>query len=113
MTTIFTWNLETMEVAPEENGLTDVVKLLHWHLSAYDGVNSVSDYSTVRFGAADPDNFIPFEDLTEEEVLGWLEASINVTQIKAELQQKLIDLAVPPLVYKRAPWAPDISLVTP
>ena len=29
MTTIFTWNLETMEVAPEENGLTDVVKLLH------------------------------------------------------------------------------------
>jgi hypothetical protein len=113
MSTTFTWNLDSMEVAPQEGDLTDVVKIIHWYLLASDGVNSVSESSMVRFGEPDPDNFIPFNDLTKEEVLAWLEATINVDVIKASLEQRLATLALPPLSYKRAPWAPNTDSILP
>jgi hypothetical protein len=44
----------------------------------------------------DPDNFIPYADLTKEDVVAWLEAGLDVEAIKSNLDNQ-IELQINPV----------------
>ena len=44
----------------------------------------------------DPDNFIPYADLTKEDVVGWLEAGLDVDSMKSSLDNQ-IELKINPV----------------
>lgn len=105
MSVTYTWNVKTMEAAPSQDGLADVVKVVHWRLTATDGTNTVDAYSTVSLDTPDPGNYTAFADLTEAQVISWVESKLDVNAVKANLETQLQRLANPPIVTLEGPWS--------
>lgn len=68
----------------------------HWRATLTEGDYSASSYGTVGFtpDATDP-SFVPFESLTEADVIAWVEAELDVEAITASLQANIEDQKAP------------------
>jgi hypothetical protein len=101
----FAWVISQLDCAPSYEGMQDYVVTVHWRYTA-----SFETYFTDIYGAqsysevAGPD-FIPYADLTEDVVIGWLESSLDVPQMQAGLAQSIEDLVNPPIIVLPLPWA--------
>ncbi len=105
MATIYNWNCKTVDVHPTEGSETDVVYNVHWIVTGVsDELDSEGNaYQSTSIGTQtvplDPESeFIPFEDLTNETVVGWTKNAMGeeqVTSIETGIQQA-IDLEINP-----------------
>ncbi len=105
MATTYNWNCKTVDVHPTEADHTDVVYNVHWIVTGVsDELNSEGDpYQSTSIGtqtvALNPESeFIPFEDLTNETIVGWTKEAMGeeqVSSIEAGIQQA-IDLEINP-----------------
>ena len=79
----YTWDCKTVDIHPQENDLTDVVYNIHWKLTGKEGEHEVEAIGTVAV-ALDPETpFIPFEDLTNEIIVGWTKEAMGEEQVQA------------------------------
>ena len=69
-------------------------------------------YSTQSFSPDNVENFIPYEDLTFDIVCGWLESSMDVAAIDANLDTQIANLINPPIVSPPLPWLPTTTTTT-
>jgi hypothetical protein len=104
MATTYEWNVNTMCVAPSADGLTDVVKSVQWKLRANNGTQFIEAFDSIELGPPSSETFIQFNNLTQQEVISWVESKIDVNKIKQDLQERLDMLANPPIIVKQAPW---------
>lgn len=114
MANTYSWHINALDVRPTQDSLTDVVYNIHWKLSATapnldDNSNPLyvaNSIGTQTVAAPDSDNFTAFEDLTQEIVETWLEASdLDVEAIKASLDAQLVEKITPTSVTKQLPTA--------
>lgn len=110
MANIKTWIVVQMDTAPSADGLTDVVKSVHWRRSATE-VDGDKTYYTDVYGlmpceTPSSTDFTAYPDLTFEQVCGWLEAGLDVASWDAALDAKIADLINPPIVNLPLPWVP-------
>jgi len=94
----YTWTIANLERAQD-----DYVTIVHWRVTGDDGTNTASSYGTVSFQQEEGEEIIPFADLTEEMVMGWMFEKLNKDEVEAAVQAKLDELANPPLV-SGLPW---------
>ena len=108
MTITNTWAVVQMDAYPEEDGETDVVFNVHWTLTGTDGTYNGSVYGSVGV-TIDPDApFTPYADLTEAQVIGWVQAALGEEQVasyEANVAQQIADQIDPPVVTPPLPWA--------
>jgi hypothetical protein len=108
MTITNTWAVVQMDAYPEEDGATDVVFNVHWTLTGTDGTYSGSVYGSQGVGI-DPDApFTPYANLTEAQVIGWVQAAMGEEQVasyEANVAQQIADQIDPPVVTPPLPWA--------
>lgn len=104
MSTTYTWIVNALDTAPSENGLSDVVKVVHWRFGASNGIHYADTFSALSLEDANSENFIVFNDLTEAQVISWIESKLDVEQLKVKLDAELERLANPPIVSRRCPW---------
>lgn len=102
------WVIAALDCKPSVDGLTDVVSTIHWRKQATETVGETT-YTADTYGACtvsepDAENFTAFEDLTEEVVIPWLEATLDVEAIDASLDAQIETQKNPPVVTKKAPW---------
>lgn len=109
----YTWRIERLDAAPTEGGLSDVVRKIHWRLFATDGTNTTDAYGDVPLGAADPDDFTAYSELTPATVIAWLETAIDarageedptVEQLRSGLAGILAAKRTPAIVPMPLPW---------
>lgn len=81
----FKWIISAMDCAPQTDGLTDVVKAVHWRRIFTDGEYTVDIYGVCEVGSPTPEHFVSYQDLTKEEVEGWLEVALDVPKISEQL----------------------------
>jgi hypothetical protein len=90
----YKWGLQCDPiVVPSEDGLTNVVKTVHWDFAGTDesGVTARCIGCTI-LGGPDRDAFAAFETLTLDTVMGWVHAAIGgerVNQMKEDLAQQI------------------------
>jgi hypothetical protein len=85
----------------ESNTADGIVINAHWNASLTDGEYSVSSYGSQSFTRDDESPaLVPFADLTEEMVVGWLTLDEG---LEANLQSQ-IDAQKNPTTVKGAPW---------
>ena len=100
-TTTFTWGINTLERETSDG----FVMVAHYTVDANDGTYSAGAYGSVGFER--PDNLIPYADLTEDEVIGWVKTALGgdeeVTEIQAALQAQ-IDEQRAPTKAAGVPW---------
>ena len=94
------WSIPTLERKTADG----FVYTAHWRCTATDGDFSASSYGTAGF-QQDPEaeSFTPYEDLTEEQVLGWLFNSIDKDATEAALAAK-IEADKNPTTAAGVPW---------
>jgi hypothetical protein len=108
MTITNTWSVVQMDAYPELDGETDVVFTCHWVLSATDGTYAGSVYGSVGV-TIDPDApFTPYADLTEAQVIGWVQTAMGAEQVasyEANVAAQIADQINPPVVTPPLPWS--------
>jgi len=92
-TTAFTWAIANLERETADG----FVFTAHYTVNASDGTYSSGAYGSVGFQR--PDDLIPFADLTEEDVIGWVQEALGgdekVAEIEAALQAQLDEQRAP------------------
>jgi hypothetical protein len=79
----------------------DLVITAHWRVDAVDGEHTAGAYGSVGFTRGD--DFIPFEELTEAQVIDWVKAQLDVEQIESNLANQIEALKEPKSV-SGLPW---------
>jgi hypothetical protein len=94
-----------LDCAPAENGLTDVVKIIHWGFTGVDenGI-SASMSNSYPLPSPNPEAFTDYSTLTEETVIGWLESNLDVGYIKTKLANEISTQYNPPITVLPLPW---------
>lgn len=87
-----TWKIANLERETADG----YVYTAHYTIEATDGVSRASAYGSIGFER--PDNLIPFSDLTEDLVIGWVKdkfGSDKVTEINDALLTQISEQAHP------------------
>jgi hypothetical protein len=107
MPTIF-WIIERLLVKPTEGDKTDVVITADWRCNGSQDQYSGTCYGTCSF-APPTENFTPYEDLTQDQVLGWCYANgVDKTAIEANVTAQIQNQINPPVIAPPLPWAPVV-----
>ena len=95
-----TWTIANLERNLSDGGVT----VAHWRVTEVDGDYSASSYGTVGFtpDASDP-SFVPYDNLTESDVLGWVWAEVDQAATEAALTAD-IEAQKNPVTADGMPW---------
>ena len=108
MATTYTWAVLQMDAYPEADGETDVVFNVHWSLTGTEAGFVGFVYSSQGV-TVDPDApFVPFDKLTEAQVIGWVQDAMGaerVAELEKNIEQQIKDQIIPPVVTPPLPWA--------
>jgi hypothetical protein len=113
------WLIERLLVKPTEGSLTDVVITADWRCNGTETIGTDDDaktYSGTCYGSASfqppSENFTPYEDLTQDQVLGWCFANgVDQKAIEANVSAQIADQINPPVVSLPLPWVPPVPVV--
>jgi hypothetical protein len=105
METQYKWVISAMDTAPSEDGLTDVVKTVHWRYHAQDAKYFADVCGCMACATPSETDFTAYPDLTEDQVISWLEAGNDVEALKANLDVQIENQKNPPIVNLPLPWA--------
>ena len=95
-----TWTIAQLERTTADGGVT----IAHYRATLTDGDYSASTYGTCGF-TPDPTapDFVPFESLTEADVLKWVYAALDKDATEASLASQIEDQKAPQTVVG-TPW---------
>jgi hypothetical protein len=103
--TTYNWDCKTVDCYPEQDNEADVVYNVHWRVTGTsDQVGSQgSPYSATNIGTQTLDTsqiteFIPFDQLTNDEVVAWTKGAMGdeqVASIEASIQNQIDKLITP------------------
>jgi hypothetical protein len=111
MAATYFWTINPLEAYPTASGESDVVFTAHWQLHATETVDETT-YTAQSIGTqgltyTSGSAFTPFEELTLEQVQGWVEGAMGeeqVNNIKANLATNIANQINPPVVTLQSPW---------
>jgi hypothetical protein len=110
------WIIERLLVKPTEGTLTDVVITADWRCNGIETIGTGDDaktYNGTCYGSASfappTENFTPYEDLTEQQVLNWCFSNgVNKTAIEANVTAQIENQINPPVITPPLPWVPPV-----
>lgn len=98
-----------MDCVIDEDGLTNVVQTVHWRLTGTDENGVSSDvYGAQSFPKPEAEGYIPFEDLTEEIVVGWLTSVLDVPAMEAQIEAAIFLINNPVMVQLSLPNSGEV-----
>ena len=104
----FNWEILSMPAYAEIDGQTDVVFQVNWVCNAQEG--DLSRYKATSTGSVPVTytagtSFTPYDQLTQEQVWGWVNPSIDSSEIEANLQLMIDAQKNPTVVTPSLPWS--------
>ena len=102
------WIIERLLVKPTEGTLTDVVITADWRCNG-----SQDNYSGTCYGSCSfqppTENFTPYDQLTQDQVLGWCYANgVDQSAIEANVSLQIENQINPPIIAPPLPWLPPV-----
>jgi hypothetical protein len=92
----------TWTIAQLERNTADFVTMVHYRVTAVDGDYTASTYGTVSY-TQESETFIPFADLTEATVVGWVKESLGEDTVQESLASQ-IETQKAPVTVAGMPW---------
>jgi hypothetical protein len=93
----YKWTFSAFDCRINEEGMQDVVTTVHWR---YNGTNedgiSAEIYGAQSVPTPNPEAFTPYPDLSENQVIGWMEETMDMETIQQNIN-KQIELIVNPV----------------
>lgn len=110
----YKWKIERLDCYPTADNEVDVVTTVHWRLTGEEGDFFTYVYGSVNvpFNAGAP--FTPYDQLTQEQVVGWVKAALPIGEDdlppEEVIRRQIEAQKNPPLVTLPPPWeqAPEV-----
>lgn len=109
MSIIYSKYINSMGCYTQIDGETDVVFTILWQLNGVDGVfnDSILCKTQVPYTAGQP--FIPYADLTQEQVMAWIDQYTPAEQMAIWKQAVSDNIATQQAIqYPPLPWQPTL-----
>ena len=90
----YSWIISDLVAKIQDGELSNVIETVHYRYQATDGEHTADVYGSVGLEAPD-DNFKPFEEVTEADVIAWLESKLDVEAMQSGLDAQLDAIANP------------------
>jgi len=104
MATTFNWQITAMNCSTTEQN-PDTVIVVHWTCSGTDGTYNGSVYSTCNITYEADTPYTPYDQLTQDQVLGWVWTTYgNKDSAQAAVQTQIDNQINPPVVSPPLPW---------
>ena len=105
------WIIERLLTKPVEGTLTDVVITADWRCNGSQESFNGTCYGSTSF-APPTENFTPYDQLTEAQVLGWCYSNgVDQAAIEANVSQQIENQINPPIIAPPLPWLPKVSVL--
>ena len=102
------WIIERLLVKPTEGDKTDVVITADWRCNGSQDQYTGTCYGSASF-AAPSENFTPYPDLTQQQVLGWCyENGVDKSAIEANVTLQIENQINPPIIAPPLPWGDGV-----
>jgi myo-inositol-hexaphosphate 3-phosphohydrolase len=95
----YNWNVVQMDRLTSDGFVVTV----HYTVNAVDGDYTASTYGTVGYTEQPDEQYIPYADLTEAEVVGWVQESLGKDTVEASLAAQ-IEAQKNPVQESGVPW---------
>ena len=99
MATTYTWSIVNMERLTADN----FVVVVHYNVSAVDDIYTAGTYGTTSYTQTPGETYIPYADLTQDIVVGWVQEALGKDTVEASLQGQ-IDAQNNPVQESGLPW---------
>ena len=113
--TTYTWTIKNLPAYSLIDGQTNVVFEVNWQCFAVTPDSIVGDVHTPSYSAIYVGNtsvtyvagqpFTPYNQLTQEQIWGWIDPTIDRTAIETGLQEQITAQMNPPIVTPPLPWS--------
>lgn len=105
MAITYTWDFGPL-TTKSENGLTDVVKVVHWRFTGVDANYTATIYGTVSLDTPSGNTFTNFSSLSKTKVKEWVINKLDRTEVelKSQLAAEINLKKNPTEINKTAPW---------
>ena len=97
--TTYTWSIQQMDRLTSDGFVVTV----HYNVSAVDGDYNASTYGTVGYTEQPGEQYIPYDQLTEQQVVGWVQESLGKDTVEASLSAQ-IEAQKNPVQESGMPW---------
>jgi len=105
----WTWTIQSMQQWPSGPNAGYVVNI-NWELTGTDGTQTASIGGNTQYPVSDAQaGFVPYAQLTQATVIGWVQASLGeqgIANYEANVQGQINSMANPPVspVTEPLPW---------
>jgi len=104
-----TWIIEWLKTTPSTSNPSECVVQAGWRVNGSQESGGKTFYATaygsVGFTYTEGEPFTPFNQLTQEQVLGWVWANgVDKAEVEANIQRQLDDQINPPIIQPPLPW---------
>lgn len=86
----YTWDVNTVDVYPTDEGHSNVIYNVHWRLNATDtqvdaegNPYTASVYGTQSLDTSDLSDFTDFDSVTSSQVQGWVETAMGEEEVQS------------------------------
>ena len=94
--TSYAWSIDKVSTIAFFGGQPDVVSQIAWHMTAIAGsVLKAEYYGITNIPTVNLEDFVPYSQLTNTDMIAWLEQLVDVNLVKATLDQQLQAMQVP------------------
>lgn len=94
-----------MDCYPQDNNQKNVVFNIHWICSGIQDTYTASTYSSCTVPSPTDETFTPYDQLTKEQVLGWIWSNgVDKVLTESVLIQQITDQMNPPVLTPPLPW---------
>jgi hypothetical protein len=97
--TNYLWTISQMDRLTSDG----FVVVVHYNVSATEGEHSASTYGTTSYTQTPGETYIPYADLTQPIVVGWVQEALGKDTVEASLQGQ-IDALKNPVQETGLPW---------
>lgn len=98
MANTYVWNINALDTLISHDSKSNVVHTIHWTLKVTDDNSNTAESIGTHNIEYDGDNFTEYDDLTEANIISWLEDSetgLNVAAIKESLDKTVEKISNP------------------
>ena len=100
------WTVTGMKTILQADGQTNVVRSVDWLCTITDGERTAIRGGTTVMASPGP-QFTPYDQLTETQVISWVQAALTAEQvasIEVNLSEQLAYMQAPPIAALPLPW---------
>lgn len=116
MAITYTWDITNIRKAPQLEGMTDVLVHVRWTKTGTDENGTTGVFQGATPLSPPSGDFTPYEELTKEQVLGWVQ-SVVVGQyeqhVNEQIQKQITKKNDPWVDVDETPWGQNLGGPTP